>query len=412
MRFSTTSGVTRRGVDDYLTKKIPDVELHARIHAAFNTAALRRSLKEAQAALAALEKPQARPAKPAELAGEPAGSSSVSRDDLGSTTHIMALPLMQAPKVLLVDDDEILMERLSIPMIDAGYEVVTATSGSEALAALQRDFMSIVILDRDMPGMDGLELCRRIRRHSWPGYVYLMLLTAHDTEDDVLLGLKAGADDYLSKRVSDAHLVARLSTAARVLSLEFSLKSALEERRRMAMTDALTGAHNRRYFMRYLGGELKRAKRFGTELSLLMLDIDHFKRVNDEFGHAAGDVVLQKFVKRLQKGLPRDYEWCARLGGEGVRGGAAANGSRGRDGGGRAAAQVGGGISAAHESGCAAHHREHRYQRTGSICESRYGHGGSPPWPRRSAVVHEQGRRPEPRHDSAAEERLPLREAA
>jgi diguanylate cyclase (GGDEF)-like protein len=84
----------------------------------------------------------------------------------------------------------------------------------------------------------------------------------------------------------------------------------------MAMTDALTSAHNRQYFMRYLRGEFKRARRFGTELSLLLMDIDFFKKVNDEFGHAAGDVVLQKFVKRVQKGLPRDYDWCARLGGE------------------------------------------------------------------------------------------------
>jgi diguanylate cyclase (GGDEF)-like protein len=84
----------------------------------------------------------------------------------------------------------------------------------------------------------------------------------------------------------------------------------------MAMTDALTGAYNRRYFMRHLRDELKRARRFGTELSLLLLDIDFFKTVNDEFGHAVGDGVLRKFVKRVQKGLPRDYDWCARLGGE------------------------------------------------------------------------------------------------
>jgi two-component system cell cycle response regulator len=229
---------------------------------------------------------------------------------------VLDLPMMAPPKVLLVDDDEIMLERLQIPMVQAGYEVATASDGASALAALQADFMSIVILDRSMPGMDGLELCRRIRQQTWPGYVYLMLLTAHDAEEDVLLGLKAGADDYLSKRVSDAQLVARLSTASRVLSLEHSLKGALDERRRMAMTDALTGAHNRRYFMRHLRGELKRARRFGTELSLLLLDIDFFKKVNDEFGHAAGDMVLQKFVKRVQKGLPRDYDWCARLGGE------------------------------------------------------------------------------------------------
>jgi len=307
------------GVDDYLTKKLPDVELHARISAAFKTSAQRRELKEVKAKLAEAERGKA--AMAAKLAPLPmseptSGDSLATIDDIGGTSMVLDLPMMAPPKVLLVDDDEIMLERLQIPIVDAGYEVVTASDGAGALAALQADFMSIVILDRSMPGMDGLELCRRIRQQTWPGYVYLMLLTAHDAEEDVLLGLKAGADDYLSKRVSDAQLVARLSTASRVLSLEHSLKGALDERRRMAMTDALTGAHNRRYFMRYLRGELNRARRFGTDLSLLLLDIDFFKKVNDEFGHAAGDVVLQKFVKRLQKGLPRDYDWCARLGGE------------------------------------------------------------------------------------------------
>jgi two-component system cell cycle response regulator len=311
------------GIDDYLTKKLPDVELYARINAAFNTAALRRSLKEARAALA-----EAAQGNPVIVIDEtpvspgfaqppgPTGHSQATDADFAGTTQIVALSIMQPPKVLLVDDDEIMLERLKIPMLETGYQVFTATNGAAALAALRRNFMSIVILDRNMPGMDGLALCRAIRRQAWPGYVYLMLLTAHDAEEDVLLGLGAGADDYLSKGVSDAQLIARLSAATRVLKLEHSLKSALDERRRMAMTDALTGAHNRRYFMRYLSAELKRARRFRTELSLLVLDVDHFKQVNDTYGHAAGDLVLQKLVKRIQKCLPRDYDWCARVGGE------------------------------------------------------------------------------------------------
>ena len=309
------------GVDDYLTKKLPDIELHARINAACNTAALRRALREALAALAASEKSKSAIAiqsapQPACLNDPQSGQSLATHEDVGSTTQVLALAYMPTPKVLLVDDDELMMERLKIPIVEAGYEVLTATDGATALAALQRDFMSIVILDRNMPGMDGLALCRTIRQQTWPGYVYLMLLTAHDAEEDILLGLDAGADDYLSKRVSDAQLVARLSAATRVLSLEHSLKSALEDRRQMAMTDALTGTHNRRYFMRYLGGELKRSRRFRTDLSLLVLDVDHFKQVNDKYGHAAGDMVLQELVKRIQKCLPREYDWCARLGGE------------------------------------------------------------------------------------------------
>jgi diguanylate cyclase (GGDEF)-like protein len=168
-----------------------------------------------------------------------------------------------------------------------------------------------------MPGMDGLELTRTIRDGThYPGYVYIMLCTAHDSEDEILAGLNAGADDYLSKRASGTQLVARLATARRILTLEHSLKQVIEERRRMAMTDSLTGAHNRRYFMSHLRREMKRARRAAGELSLLVFDVDHFKHINDRYGHAAGDAVLVEFVRRIQHSLRREDDWCARLGGE------------------------------------------------------------------------------------------------
>lgn len=296
----------RAGIDDYLTNSPSDAGWLARIHAAFKTAALRTSLRAARASLAAAHGPLA----------DVSAASRTSNDDVETTALLPALVSMPAPKVLLVDDDHILLERLTLGVHAMGYEVFTAADGATALALLGRHPMSIVILDRNMPALDGLELCRTIRRGIWPCYVYVILLTAHDDEEDVLLGLEAGADDYLSKRISDAHFRARLSTATRILALEHSLKSALDQRERMAMTDALTGAHNRRYFMRYLRGELKRARRFGTALSLLAIDIDCFKLVNDLYGHQAGDVVLKKLVKRIERFLPHEYDWCARLGGE------------------------------------------------------------------------------------------------
>jgi two-component system cell cycle response regulator len=309
------------GVDDYLSKANPNVELYARINAAFGTAALRCSLKETRAALAALPHVDPAPdrsiASPkAVLKGTASAASRPPDEDWETATQTLALPAMHMPAVLIVDDDELILERLKLLILEAGYEVFTASGGDAALAALQKNFMSIVIVDRNMPGMDGLALCRAIRQRTWTGYVYLMVLTAHDSEEEVLLGLRAGADDYMSKRASEAQLIARLATATRILTLEYSLKIALADRRRMAMTDPLTGANNRRYFMRYFGAELKRARRFGTELSLLSLDVDHFKKVNDSFGHAAGDAVLTQVVETLQRNLPRDYDWCARLGGE------------------------------------------------------------------------------------------------
>jgi two-component system, cell cycle response regulator len=309
------------GVDDYLSKSNPNVELFARINAAFGTAALRCSLKDARTALGALARvdPTSDRSITSSKAALKAANSAGPKppdEDWETTTQILALPAMHMPKVLIVDDDELIVERLKLLVVDAGYEVFTAAGGDAALAALQKNFMSIVIVDRNMPGMDGLDLCRAIRQSTWAGYVYLMVLTAHDAEVEVLLGLRAGADDYVSKRASEAQLIARLATATRILSLEHSLKIALADRRRMALTDPLTGANNRRYFARYFGAELKRARRFGMELSLLSLDVDHFKKVNDSFGHAAGDAVLKQVVETIQKNLPREYDWCARLGGE------------------------------------------------------------------------------------------------
>jgi diguanylate cyclase (GGDEF)-like protein len=167
-----------------------------------------------------------------------------------------------------------------------------------------------------MPGVNGLDLCRRIREHVWPGYVYVVMLTVKDEEKDILAGLDAGADDYLSKRTSAAQFTARLRTAKRVLALEYSLKSALEKKRQVAMTDALTGAYNRRYFTRHLSRETKRAQRFGGKVALLLLDVDHFKQINDAYGHAVGDMVLKRLTQEIAKYLRRDTDWCARIGGE------------------------------------------------------------------------------------------------
>jgi two-component system cell cycle response regulator len=221
-----------------------------------------------------------------------------------------------ASKVLLVDDDELVRSCLGAIIAAEGYEVATAPDAEAALMSMQNDFAPIVILDVTMPGMDGLDLCRAIRRHTYSGYVYVMLHTAKDTEADILVGLEAGADDYLSKRTPKSQLVGRLRTARRVLSLEHSLKTALGERERMAMTDVLTGAFNRRYLLQRLTDELSSARRWRSDLSVLVLDFDHFSHINDRYGHAAGDAALTELVKRIQASLRRNGDWCARLGGD------------------------------------------------------------------------------------------------
>ena len=236
--------------------------------------------------------------------------------DFGATTQILQVNLSGAPRVLLVDDDELVLERLAELIRVAGFEVETAPHGAAALAYLQRSFTPIVIADCRMPVMDGLSLCREIRQSQWPGYIYILLLTAQDSEEDILAGLDAGADDYLGKRASSAQLLARLRAAKRILSLEHSLKQALEEKRRLSLTDPLTGAANRRYFLRRLGQQLAQAQQSGQRLWLCSLDLDHFKRINDQYGHSAGDAVLQALVQRVNRHLRSGSDWCARLGGE------------------------------------------------------------------------------------------------
>jgi len=221
-----------------------------------------------------------------------------------------------ALSVLIVEDDALVRGRLAELVSAAGFIVHTATSAEEALYAFSEEFFPIAIVDRLLGASDGIDLSQQIRDLPWPGYVYIMLLTVLDSSAEVVAGLNAGADDYLSKKVTDSELLARLKTAQRIVTLEQSLRDTVAERSRAALTDVLTGGHNRRYFARHMKRELKRAKRFGTPLSMLLLDIDHFKQVNDRYGHAAGDEILKQFSNRVRYSLPRDYDWSARIGGE------------------------------------------------------------------------------------------------
>jgi diguanylate cyclase (GGDEF)-like protein len=237
-------------------------------------------------------------------------------EDADDTAQILQLDLPVAPTVLIVDDDDLVLARLQELVAAAGYRVRTAANGIEALSSLRQSAASIVVADLNMPGMNGLELCRRIREHEWPGYVYVVLLTVRDQEKDILAGLDAGADDYVSKRTPAAQFTARLRIARRILALEYSLKIALDKKRKLAMTDALTGTYNRRYFVRRLSREVKRSQRLGGDVSLLLLDIDHFKQINDTYGHGVGDLVLTNLTRQIAKCLHRATDWCARLGGE------------------------------------------------------------------------------------------------
>jgi diguanylate cyclase (GGDEF)-like protein len=166
-----------------------------------------------------------------------------------------------------------------------------------------------------MPEMDGIALCSAVRKSESQAYIYTILLTARDSIENVVAGLQAGADDYLTKPVIEPELIARLNAGRRIVTLERSLRAANEENRRLSIIDPLTGAHNRRYLMEQLPREIERASRYGRTLAVIMCDVDHFKKINDSYGHQVGDEVLKWFVTRLQKGV-RACDWVARYGGE------------------------------------------------------------------------------------------------
>jgi diguanylate cyclase (GGDEF)-like protein len=172
-----------------------------------------------------------------------------------------------------------------------------------------------MITDWEMPEMDGVALCRAVRSANLDGYVYTILLTSRDAIEHLVQGLQAGADDYLTKPVLEPELLARLNTGKRIVTLERSLRAVNEENRRLSVTDALTGAFNRRYLMEKLPQEIERSARYDHRVSLLMCDIDHFKRVNDTYGHQAGDEVLRSVVSLIRTQV-RNTDWIARYGGE------------------------------------------------------------------------------------------------
>jgi diguanylate cyclase (GGDEF)-like protein len=218
--------------------------------------------------------------------------------------------------VLIAEDNPVSRKLLEKTLIKSGYEVVSVENGRMALELFDKRFFPFILTDWMMPEMDGLELCRAIRKKVLPGYVFIVILTAKDSKDDIVTGLEAGADDYLSKPFNQSELIARLKTGIRILELEKSLKEANEEVRLLSITDPLTKCYNRGYLTDSLPIEIKRAKRYDRHLSIILCDIDHFKKVNDTYGHQAGDQVLKEFVHYISKSLRQEVDWVARYGGE------------------------------------------------------------------------------------------------
>ena len=218
-------------------------------------------------------------------------------------------------RLLLVEDEptqRLLLHRL---LTRSGYRVETARNGEEALACLLQGQVQILITDWEMPEMDGVTLCRRARQASLAGYLYILLLTSHGSSADIVAGLDAGADDFLKKPADEGELLARLKAGRRIINLERSLREAHTQLALLASTDPLLQTYNRRHLMTELPREVERALRYHRPLSVIMADLDHFKRVNDVYGHHAGDAALLEF-SRVARSSIRRSDWVARSGGE------------------------------------------------------------------------------------------------
>lgn len=232
------------------------------------------------------------------------------------TEFVTPVAVEPPPAILLAEDDPVTRMLITRFLKKAGYEVESVADGYEALDKMTTRYFPILVTDWEMPKMDGIALCKAVRSMQLDGYVYALLLTARDTKEHIIAGLDAGADDYLVKPVHEAELIARLSAGRRILALEYSLRVANQRNRILSITDALTGAYNRRYLMEQLPREVERCRRYQYPLSVLMCDIDHFKQINDEHGHAAGDEILEQFASRAQRSIRSNSDWVARYGGE------------------------------------------------------------------------------------------------
>jgi two-component system cell cycle response regulator len=219
-------------------------------------------------------------------------------------------------RLLLVEDEptqRMLLERL---LRKAGYVVETAADGDEALQKILGGQFQILLTDWEMPGMDGATLCRKVREANLPTYLYILLLTGHGAAADVVKGLESGADDYVRKPFNESELLARLNAGRRIVRLEQSLREANAQIQLLSVTDSLVGTYNRRYLNEQLVQEVERARRYRHPLSIVMADLDRFKKINDERGHLIGDQVLRRFAELVKSSIRTPVDWVARYGGE------------------------------------------------------------------------------------------------
>jgi len=217
-------------------------------------------------------------------------------------------------RVLLVDDDRTMVETLGELVTSCGYQALPAHTWSDALRIFRRANPDIVLLDVMMPTIDGYKLARMIKAEA-ESFVPIILITGLDDLESKRRGMASGADDFLTKPVAPLELQIRLNAMLRIKELTDQLATANAKLGELAVTDALTGLCNRRALYEHLDREFNRSRRYGNPFAVLMIDIDHFKTVNDTWGHAAGDRVLVAVSSTLRETI-RKTDVVGRYGGE------------------------------------------------------------------------------------------------
>lgn len=230
----------------------------------------------------------------------PLASCSVAEAEPGSAAR--------RPRLLIVDDQPVNIQAL-YQVFCADHQVLMATSGEQALELCATRQPDLVLLDVVMPGMDGYEVCRRLKAHETTRDIPIIFVTAHSDEEAETRGLNAGAVDFISKPINPNIVRARVRT-------HLTLKAQSDLLRQWVYIDGLTGVHNRRHFDERFEIEWARSVRYGTTLSVILLDVDFFKRYNDRYGHQAGDDCLRRVANTLQNTLKRSGDLIARYGGE------------------------------------------------------------------------------------------------
>ncbi len=225
---------------------------------------------------------------------------------------------MDAPqelKILVADDSAIYRKLVEQTLSGDNHNVVFAKNGREALDLFAKHLPALVITDWTMPDISGIEVCKRIRQDFQQGYAHIILLTSNTEKEQVVEGLAAGADDYLTKPFHQGELLARVHVGLRVVELHRQVQAKNRQLEEMALTDPLTGLSNRRAVDFWITRQLSAAARHDFPIWVALADLDHFKKVNDTYGHDAGDTVLKAFAEIL-KHTTRQSNLCGRHGGE------------------------------------------------------------------------------------------------